>query len=160
MMETGILADGSLSPRLKGDIYWKKQKLMFRSEAGGRKSRSHSDILIADLFVKYDEKRANGLEGRLSGDEFLEWPPTATGRDVSLNNISDVMIVRDRLRESGENELLYVILERVIALYFEKNGYEEETRQKIQVSAERREQIEAEYEETVRTYTEALAGTG
>ncbi|MCR5093896.1 MAG: hypothetical protein K6B72_07985, partial [Lachnospiraceae bacterium] len=46
------------------------------------------------------------------------------------------------------------------ALYFEKNGYEEETRQKIQVSAERREQIEAEYEETVRTYTEALAGTG
>ncbi|MCR5099224.1 MAG: hypothetical protein K6B14_09780 [Lachnospiraceae bacterium] len=31
MTKIGILPDGSLSSRLKGDIYWKKQKLMLRS---------------------------------------------------------------------------------------------------------------------------------
>ena len=37
-MNIGILDDGSLSSRLKGDIYWKKQKLMLRVEADQKKA--------------------------------------------------------------------------------------------------------------------------
>ena len=36
-MNTGILDDGSLSSRLKGDIYWKKQKLILRAEEATQK---------------------------------------------------------------------------------------------------------------------------
>ncbi|MBR4513376.1 MAG: hypothetical protein IKO61_00610 [Lachnospiraceae bacterium] len=43
-MNTGILDDGSLSSRLKGDIYWKKQKLILRAEEATQrenKARAH-----------------------------------------------------------------------------------------------------------------------
>ena len=43
-MNTGILEDGSLSSRLKGDLYWKKQKLILRAEETTQrenKARTH-----------------------------------------------------------------------------------------------------------------------
>ena len=56
-MNTGILEDGSLSSRLKGDLYWKKQKLILRAEESTQreeKARKH-------FYSKFDDR--NSVEG-------------------------------------------------------------------------------------------------
>ena len=46
-MNTGILEDGSLSSRLKGDLYWRKQKLILRAEAGNTKVKKGTKFFVS-----------------------------------------------------------------------------------------------------------------
>ena len=58
-MNIGILPDGSLSSRLKGDLYWKKQKLMLRS-AQDLSEDNRATVHFRSKFHMADEKLGKG----------------------------------------------------------------------------------------------------
>ncbi|MCR5278359.1 MAG: hypothetical protein K6E19_02850 [Lachnospiraceae bacterium] len=99
-METGILSDGSLSLRKKGDLFWKKYKLQEQAEELLKVDKKY-DLLVADILASYESTHSD-TEAQLDGNEFREYPPTATGRDVMRQAVVKAMIVRDRMRNDPQ----------------------------------------------------------
>ena len=170
-METEILSDGSLSPQLKGDLYWKKLILLLRSEAEkqqqpGRKTKSN---LLTRLLKKYDDKQEMPDPPNIRGNEFRDRPPTSTGRDMLMDDVLAVMRTRDRYREllqkMQEGSLATVtltfgvprefdekalsvlcrLLEETVRAFFRANGMDEKTRELL--PAGKKAEAEASFQE-------------
>ncbi len=123
-METGILSDGSLSPRKKGDLFWKKFKLQEQAEEL-LKFNKKLDLLIADILAFYGSTPTD-IEIHLDGNEFKEYPPTATGWDVMRQAIVRAMTVRDKMRKDPDSDKrLLDSLSGAIAAFFDSVGREE-----------------------------------
>ncbi len=94
-MKNGILEDGSLSSRLKGDLYWKKQKLMLKSEeetGGNRKGTKHFLERFIDASAKtvsdpsaYPGMDSEIRESRLAPNKLSEY-----ARYIPDNYISQI----------------------------------------------------------------------
>ena len=105
-MSTGILEDGSLSSRLKGDIYWKKQKLMLRAETGSKKTGKGTKFFNA-RFEKDDEKAVGAsaidvIKSRLTDapEDALEQQRVYTEEEL---NIKDTRVSPGSIGEYGEH---------------------------------------------------------
>ncbi len=152
-MNTGILPDGSLTPRLKGDLYWKKQKQMFRT-IGFDKKRVNA-ALMQDLLVRYDNAVQEGIVEPITGDEFTIWPPTAVGTDISLQNKVRAMIYRNTLKKEENHEIL-PLLEDALVKYFEMKGFSEAERKPVEISDVQRLWIAADYDKAIKAYKQFL----
>ncbi len=118
--------DGSLTPRLKGDIYWNKQKLMYRASTIGAEEykRRKLETLTAGIFVKYKAFKAEKKDIKLIGNEFQEWPPTAAGEEIGAEAVARVMCKRDQLLSADLSDALLPVINRVTSLYFETLGFD------------------------------------
>lgn len=131
-LHIGILEDGSLTQRLKGDLYWKKQNLMFSAmDASGEISKPKTNVLISNLLYKYDNDK-DKFRPVLDGNEFRIYPPTAAGRDATMSGVLRAMKVRDMYRnENNAPDGLLQVLEETIDCFFHSNGFDESTRSNI-----------------------------
>ena len=104
-MNTGILEDGSLSSRLKGDIYWKKQKLMLRAERGNSKAEKGTKF-FKSRFEKEDERAvgASALDAIKSDMQDTQGENVPGGKVFTEEelNIRDSRISSGAIADYGE----------------------------------------------------------
>ncbi|GEM_PF-7032389 len=125
-METGILSDGSLSPRKKGDLFWKKYKLQEQAEREHKHSR-HAELFIKSVMALYIDTMADPGE-KLDGNEFKIFPPTATGWDIKRHALARAMKCRDGFKMDGGGEsALAAALSDTITAFFSARGFDEAT---------------------------------
>ncbi len=159
-MNIGILPDGSLSERLKGDLYWRKSNLLSRSmaEKGISVRQYNSELLVLDILTKYEEKKNENAATEPDGLEFKPYPPTASGRDASTSGIVRAMLIRDRYLKkqavsgslSEEESTVLDMTSRAVKLFFHLNRYDVDRGEKI-TGDPKREEIK-EYVKTVKEY--------
>ncbi len=149
-MNIGLLEDGSLSKRLKGDLYWKKQNLMFSAmDASGGQAKPKTNGLISNLLYKYDNMEDTPLG--LDGNEFRSYPPTATGHDATISGVLRAMKTRDKyIQEGNAPEGVMQVLEDTIACFFNSNGFDEKTRSNI--SADEQKKARFKFYSAVKKY--------
>ena len=167
-MNIGILPDGSLSERLKGDLYWRKSNLLSRSmaEKGISFRQYNSELLVLDILSRYEEKKGENAETEPDGLEFKPYPPTASGRDASTSGIVRAMLIRDRYRNrqavngslSGEESMLLDMISKAVRLFFSLNRYDVE--KGVKATGEPKKEEGREYVKTVREYHNYICKTG
>jgi len=155
-LNIGLLEDGSLSKRLKGDLYWKKQNLIFSAmDASSELSRPKTNVLIANLLYKYDNDK-DTYKPVLDGNEFRNYPPTASGRDATISGVLRAMKVRDIYRSEGNAPAgIMPVLEETINCFFHSHGYDEATRANI--SAEEKKNARFAFYSAIKKYSSAVS---
>ncbi len=159
-MNIGILPDGSLSERLKGDLYWRKSNLLSCSmaEKGISVRQYNSELLVFDILSKYEEKKNENAEAEPDGLEFKPYPPTASGRDASTSGIVRAMLIRDRYLKkqamsgslSEEESTVLEMISKAVKLFFHLNRYDVEKGEKA--AGEPKREDGKEYVKIVKEY--------
>ncbi|MCR5654013.1 MAG: hypothetical protein K6G07_00010 [Lachnospiraceae bacterium] len=134
-METGILSDGSLSARKKGDLFWKKYKLFKQFEMEHESSKSAKKYqIVSEIFQKYDDAFSQET-AELDGNEFRAYPPTATGRDARCSAIVRAMRKRDEMRNVDDcDKELCAALSDALSSFFASQGFDEGSREPVLVA--------------------------
>ena len=151
-METEVLDEGFLSLRQKGDLFWKKYKLQRQAEEllGSDKKRH---VQVAGVLHMY-KSASPDEKTQPDGNEFKDYPPTATGRDVMRNAVVRAMLVRDKLRNDPECDGHFLdSLSDAITAFFESAGYDEITGKPI--DEKKKAEACSLYPEKVKAYEEA-----
>lgn len=135
-IETWIREDGSLTPRRKGDIYWKKVKALI---LGGATLNAHyvdkqKAIYFANIFLEYEKLKGRAEADELDGTEFKFFPMTTAGRDIAGAGILRAMRAKDVLAEQPEKKELADSLSKVLSLYFAVAGIDENTGRPIEAN--------------------------
>ena len=147
-MDTELLMGGALSPRKKGDLFWKKYKLMEQAESvlcDGAPSKIGEKV-ARDAVEKYKDATYL-IDSDLDGNEFRPFPPTATGRELRVAGL--VRAMRAASDDKCDKELS-VALSNALKLYFNAAGYEENSVTKI--SDDAKEKAEDMLDEAVKAY--------
>ncbi|MCR5654097.1 MAG: hypothetical protein K6G07_00435 [Lachnospiraceae bacterium] len=150
-METGILSDGSLSARKKGDLFWKKYKLFKQFEMDHESgANAKTDLIVNEIFQRYDD--ASSVSA-LDGNEFRVYPPTATGRDARCSAIVRAMKKRDEMRKEGDcDKELFAALCDALSSFFAVQGFDEESRKPV--AGKDRSVAEQDFLDKVKAYEE------
>ncbi len=158
-MNTEVLEDGSMAPRKKGDLYWKKYKLLEQAEEhrASKGKVKKADVFVSDILKKYHEGKDSGTS-ELDGNEFRRTPPTSTGRDVLCDAVIRGMRARDRFKESGTGEDILPALDKMITIFFHACGFDEATGKPI--DKEEKKAARASYIEAEKAYADALISKG
>ena len=136
-MEIEILNDEPLSPREKGDIFWKKFKLQEQAEEL-LKVNKKTDLLVTDVLSVYRDTSAD-VEAYLDGNEFREYPHTAAGWDVMCQALVRAMVFRDRIRNDPEGDKrLLEALSDAIEAFFLASGRDEISGKQLDVDDKNR----------------------
>ncbi len=124
-MEIGILEDGSLSVRKKGDIFWKVYKLLLRAEKIHKSftKAKKEELTIKEITERYkDPKYITADEP--DGSEFRDYPATAAGRDIFYRSIVRAMRLNDKYAREGRQGKFESTLTDALTVFFASYGFD------------------------------------
>ena len=97
----------TLSSREKNDIFWgKKRRYMVSSDIKCKKDRGcFNPDMVAEVKSAYDRYGEGAALHELTGNEFMDHPPTASGQIAFAKSIARMMHTLDALDKSETDDV-------------------------------------------------------